>query len=207
MPINRAILFLVAVLIALVAMTASAWPNQSRDFPLPQGLVTDFAGALTPNQMDQVHDALEESYRANGMDGHIIIALNTDEWYLDEYVKDYADFLQGRGLINREGWLLYLSKADRKFALAVQDLAAESITLPCKQEIALIMSERLEAGDIAGAVLNAVTAIGEMPAPQTVREQRKMSPDMLIFMGVVVMVIGLMLRLRFAGRASLKTAK
>lgn len=195
---KRHIPCLLLALCALLLVPALA--NAERDFPLLQAPVTDFTGSLADTDLVAIRQALDEAYRANGMDGHVIIALRTEEWYLDEYVKDYADFLQGRGLIEPAGWLLYISTADRKFALAVQDLARKSITVSRKQEIDLILSERLDSGDVAGAILGSIEAIGKLEAPRVIQEKRKISPDMLVFMGIAVMVVALMLRLRHHAR-------
>jgi hypothetical protein len=122
-------------------------------------------------------------------------------------VRDYADFLQGRGLIEPSGWLLYVSLADRKFALAVQDFARQSITAPREREIELVMSERLEEGDILGAIVGSIEAIGKLEGPQAIREKRKISPDMLVFMGIAVMVVALMLRLRHHAKGGVVVSK
>ncbi len=187
--------FLVA---ALASVGVNALAQEGRDFPLPEGLVTDFTGTLTEAEIEEIEEALRTAYDRNGMDGHVIIALRTEEWHLEEYAKDYADFLQGRNLIEPTGWLIYVSTADRKFALVVQDVARESITTLRRQEIALIMSQHLEEGNFADGIVAATTAIGELDAVNIVQERRKVSPDMLIFMGIVVIVIVLMLRLRRA---------
>jgi uncharacterized membrane protein YgcG len=185
-------------MLLLLPQTASA--QDIRDFPLPRGIVTDFTGTLNETQMNEIRQALERAHRANSMDGHVIITLSTGEWYLDEYVKDYADYLQGRDIINSTGWLLYISTADRKFSLAVQNIAADSITPQHREEIELILSEKLEQDDLTGAIIDAVDAIAILPPPEDMSERRKVSPDMLVFMGIAIMVIALMLRLRTVRR-------
>jgi len=203
---SLAALLTVFCILALPVQTG-AQERGSREFPTPDGLVSDFAGVLTEQQTGQILAALEAARRANSMDGHVIIVLRTQEWHLDEYVKDYADWLQGRGAIGPAGWVLYISTADRKFALVPQDVADDSITPQRREEVALILSEKLEQGDMVGAVLDAVMAIGDLPAPEVVHERKKFSPDMLVFMGIGIMVMVLMLRLRTSKRKSLTGAR
>jgi uncharacterized membrane protein YgcG len=198
---------LLTVCILALPVRTGAQELGSREFPMPDGLVSDFAGVLTEQESGRILAALESARRANSMDGHVIIVLRTQEWHLDEYVKDYADWLQGRGAIGPAGWVLYISTADRKFVLVAQDIANDSITPQRREEVALILSEKLERGDMVGAVLDAVGAIGELPAPEAVHERKKFSPDMLVFMGIAIMVIALMMRLRTSKRKSVSAAR
>lgn len=184
------------LLLTFLLATISAVAEGAREFHMPTGLVTDFTGTLSEADVTEILAAIESSRSKNQMDGHIIVALRTPEWYLDEYVKDYADFLQGQGQVSPSGWLLYVSTADRKFSLGVQDVAASSITEPRKQEIALIMSEKLEQGDVKGAIVDAVKAIGELDPPQGGKVKKGMRPEMLFFAGIAIIVVTLMARLR-----------
>ncbi len=187
------------ILIAMIHMTLcipSAHAQDSREFMLPTGLITDFSGTLSEDDIDTIRHTLESAHRKSKMDGHVIIALRTQEWYLEEYAKDYADFLQGRGIISSTGWLLYISTADRKFTLVVQNAANESITGVHKREVALILNEKIGQDDMVGGIIDAVNALGDLPAPEVVREKKKISPDMTIFIGILIIVIVLMLRLR-----------
>ena len=185
---------------AIIFYTSIALAQGNRDFPLPSGIVTDFTGMLSEDDLSSIEQALIDAHENNGMDGHVVIALRTAEWHLQEYIKDYSDYLQTQGKIEPTGWLIYISTADLKFGIAVQDNARESITPDRVSELEFILADRLEAGDIAGAVVDAAEAIAELPAPQRVPPEGRVSPDMLIFMGIVVFVIVLMLRLRKAGK-------
>ena len=197
---------LLCILILTLSLSGSpAYSQDTRDFFLPDGLVTDFTGTLSNSQLSDIRSALDSAYESNSMDGHVIIALRTEEWHLDEYVKDYADFLQGHNLIEPTGWLIYISTQDRKFGFAVQDIAAKSITPQDREEISLILAAKLEQNDIHGAVLDAVTAISKLPPPQVASEKNNMSPDMLIFMGIAVIVMVLMLRLRIKNREAARS--
>ncbi len=191
----RALVF-AGILVAVTLIAFAADAQNTRDFPLPDGMITDLSGELTDDEIARIRAALDSAHDSNGMDGYVVVALRTEEWHLEEYVKDYADYLQGLGHISSTGWLLYVSTADRKFALGVQDVAADSITPAKKQEISLIMSERLESGDLSGAIIGAIDAIADLPAPAGLQDKKKVSPDMLIFMGIAIMVIALMFRLR-----------
>lgn len=184
------------VIFILLLISSHAFAQNTRDFPQLQGLVTDTTSTLSQDEIDSITLALEQARNSNTLDGHVYIALSTGEWYLDEYVKDYADHLQSQGQISSSGWLLYISTADHKFSLTVQDLASESIPLYRKQEIYLVLDEKLRQDDIAGAILDAVHRIGNLPAPEFAHEQKKVSPGLLIFMGIATMVIVMMLRLR-----------
>lgn len=196
--LHKAVFFQAVLIAASILIVTPSVAQDIRDFPLPQGAVTDFTGTLTESQIDEIRLALDRAHQANSMDGFVIVALRTEEWYLDEYVKDYADFLQGRGLMNSTGWLLYISTADRKFSIAVQDAAAESITPERKQEISLKTSERLEQNDIAGAIIDSVDAIAMLAAPEINRDEKKIPPGMFAFMGMAIIVVVLMMRLRKA---------
>ncbi len=186
---------LVSVMMFLIT-GAPLLAQSSRDFPTPTGTITDFSGEMTEHQIDVIRLALNEAYETNYMDGHVIITLSTDEWYLDEYVKDYADYLQGQGMLNSVSWLLYISTADHKFSLAAQDVAALSLTPSRKQEIYLILGSKLDNGDVHGAVMDAVSMIQSLPAPEFDMKKNNLTPGLIIFMGIVVIVITLMLRLR-----------
>ena len=186
-----------AVAIALVLLLfTEAEARNGRNFPMPDSPVTDFTGTIFSADLETIRRAIMDSRERNGMDGMVIVALSTDEWHLQEYAKDYCDFLRGKGLISSSGWLIYVSTADKKFAIAPQDKAKESFTQQRLSEIMLIMSERLEQDDISGAIINAIKAIGDLSGPQTVMQKKRMSPDMLIFMGIAVIVVVLMIRLR-----------
>lgn len=200
---TTALLFIFTMAFLLIVPWPGLHAQGTRNFALPEGVITDFTGTLTEPQVDEIRRALQASYESNSMDGHVIINLSTEEWHLEEYAKDYADFLQGRGLINASGWLLYISTADRKFAFVVQDRALKAITEARKAEIELILSEKLEQDDMYGGILDAVNAISALQAPEIIQGKRNMSPDMLIFMGIVVMIIALMLRLRNTQKKSL----
>jgi len=193
-------LFISTCLFLLMGSSVSA--QSTRDFPMPTGTISDFSGELTEHQIDEIRLALSDAYDANSMDGHVIITLSTDEWYLDEYVKDYADYLQGQGMMDSTGWLLYISTADRKFSLAAQDIAALSFTPVRKQEIYLSLGDKLESGDIHGAVIDTIGAVKSLPAPEVNRQKNNLSPGLIVFMGVVIIVITLMIRLR---RTRMKT--
>jgi uncharacterized membrane protein YgcG len=180
----------------------AAYAQDMRNFPPLQGLVTDATGTLSPDEIDMITLALEQARGTNTMDGHVYIALSTEEWYLDEYVKDYADYLQAQGQISPTGWLLYISIADRKFSLAVQDRASETITDDSRKEIYLILEEKLKQDDIAGGIMDTVHAIGNISNHGPAQERKNFSPGMLMFMGIAVIVTVMMLRLRKAQRQS-----
>jgi uncharacterized membrane protein YgcG len=193
--VKSGMLLTLSLLLFLSGTQAGA--QDTRDFLLPEGIVTDFTGTLSNSELSEIRNALDSVYESNSMDGHVIIALRTEEWYIEEYVKDYADFLQGRNFIEPTGWLIYISTQDRKFGVAVQDRATGSITPQNREEIALVLATKLEQNDIGGAVLDAINVISKLPPPEFAIEKKNLSPDMLIFMGIAVIVIVLMLRLRF----------
>jgi uncharacterized membrane protein YgcG len=190
------------ILFLILFASSMSIAQTARDFPTLQGLVTDSTGALSQDDIDRITNALEQSRSANNLDGHIYIASNTDEWYLDEYVKDFADFLQSNGEISSSGWLLYISTSDRKFSLAVQDLASETISPDRRQEIYLALDEKLQQGDIQGAILAAAQKIGDLPPPGTANGQKKLSPGMLMFMGIAIITVMMMMRLRKSSSTS-----
>lgn len=192
-------------IVFLLATSPVLYAQEGRDFPQLQGLITDSTGTLSQDDIDRIRMALEQSHAANTLDGHVYIALSTDEWYLDEYVKDYADYLQSRGQISPTGWLLYISIADHKFSLAVQDLAMDSIPQNRKQEIYLVLDEKLRQNDVSGAILDATNRIGNLPTPDAAHEKSKVSPGLLIFMGIATMIAVMMLRLRKARRKTANT--
>lgn len=207
MPASRKIATGIIACAAIILYTSITYAQGSRDFPLPSGIATDFTGMLSDDDLSSIEQALIYAHEKNSMDGHVVIALRTAEWHLDEYVKDYADYLQTQRKIEPSGWLIYISTADLKFGIAVQDNARESITAEHVSELELMMAERLDADDLTGAVVTAVEAIAELPAPQRVQPEGKVAPNMLVFMGILVIVIVLMLRLRQLGKASGKSKK
>jgi uncharacterized membrane protein YgcG len=190
------------ILFLILFASSMSIAQTDRDFPTLQGLVTDSTGALSQEDIDRITNSLEQARNANNLDGHVYIASNTDEWYLDEYVKDFADFLQSNGEINSSGWLLYISTSDRKFSLAVQDLAAETISPDRRQEIYLVLDGKLQQGDIQGAILAAVQKIGEFTSPASASGQQKLTPGMLMFMGIAIITVMMMMRLRKSSSTS-----
>ena len=102
-------------------------------------MVSDFTGTISTSQLDLIESALEESNRKTGLDGRVVFVTGTDEWYLDEFAKDYGDFLQARGVFGRNGWVLYFSTGDHKFTLAVQDDARTTLNLLRKNELLLLI--------------------------------------------------------------------
>ncbi|MCX6647035.1 MAG: TPM domain-containing protein [bacterium] len=190
------------ILLFILFASSVSIAQTARDFPTLQGLVTDSTGTLSQDDIDRITNALEQAHSANNLDGHIFIALSTNEWYLDEYVKDYSDYLQSNGEISSSGWLLYISTSDRKFSLAVQDLATEIISPDRRQEIYLALDEKLQQGDIRGAIIDAVQKIGEFTSPESASGQKKLSPGMLMFMGIAIITVMMMLRLRKSSSSS-----
>jgi len=173
-----------------------------RDFPLPQGLVTDLTGTLSTSQVEAIDNAIRTANESTGLDGRVVIASSTGEWYLDEYAKDYGDYLQSRNIIGSTGWVLYISVDDRKFALAVQD-GAYAIFAPARlKEIELILDEKLEAGDLNGAVMEAVRAIGDLPGVHKSQPKKGWSPNTLVFVGIAVILFTIMIRSRRQARSS-----
>ena len=168
----------------------------TRDFPIPKDIVTDYTGTLSEDQLTEIRSALENTNRANGLQGNIIINSNTGEWYLDEYVKDYGDYLQAKGRLESTGWLLYLSLGDRKFGFAVQADAAKSLSSARIRDLSFMLSEYLAKDDIAGGIIAVTNSIGELSSPKTAVEKKKMEPDLLIFAGILVITAVLMYRLR-----------
>ncbi len=207
MPASRKITTGIIACAAIILYASIAYAQGSRDFPLPSAIATDFTGMLSEDDLSSIEQALIDAHEKNSMDGHVVITLRTAEWHLEEYVKDYADYLQTQGKIEPSGWLIYISTADLKFGIAVQDNARESITAEHVSELELMMAERLDSDDLTGAVVSAVEAIADLPAPQRVQPEGKVSPNMLVFMGILVIVIVLMLRLRQLGIASGKSKK
>lgn len=184
------------IIFAVLILSSTAYAE--REFRIPNDVVADFTGTFSQSDLDEIRGKIQGAFETNSMDGHVIITLRTEEWYLDEYVKDYADFLQGRGLIKPTGWLLYVSIADRKFALHAQNAAKDTITLPRKIEIELRMNEKFSNGDIKGAILVAVDSIAKLKSPSSVAQERKMPPDMLVFFGIAIIVAAIMMRMRLA---------
>lgn len=202
--------FLFYLLVSTVIFFSMAWATDAdtgRDFPIPDGIVSDFTGSLGPDDVNEILKELDRAYDNNGMQGHVVITLSTGEWYLDEYVKDYADYLQGRGILDSTSWLLYISTADRKFGIAVQDSSKPVFDSFVIRELSLLVSENLEKKDVKAAILAVTDFVADLPAPQKVHEQRKVSPDMLIFGGIAVMVIALMLRLRRPKKVPVNTGR
>jgi uncharacterized membrane protein YgcG len=173
-----------------------------RDFPLPQGLVTDLTGTLSTIQLEAIGNSIRTANEATGLDGRVVIASSTDEWYLDEYVKDYGDYLQSQNVIGPTGWVLYISVDDRKFALAVQDGAYATFAPARLKEIKLMLDEKLETGDLNGAVTEAVKAIGDLPALHKNQPRKGWSPNTLVFMGIAVILFTIMIRSRRQARSS-----
>jgi uncharacterized membrane protein YgcG len=190
------------ILFLILFASSVSIAQTARDFPPLQGIVTDSTGTLSQDDIDRITNVLEQARNANNLDGHVYIASNTDEWFLDEYVKDYADYLQSNGQVSSAGWLLYISTSDRKFSLAVQDLATENISPDRRQEIYLVLDEKLQQGDIQGAILDAVQKIGEFTSPGSASGQKKLSPGMLMFMGIAIMTVMMMIRLRKSSSSS-----
>jgi len=194
---SRFIQVIMPVILLAVIAGIPAYGQSARNFSIPDGSVTDFTGTLTNAQVNEIRLKLTEAYEENRIEGVVIVALTTNEWYLEEYVSDYADYLQGHGHLKSSGYLLYLSLEDRKFAFSVQETAARSITPQHEAEIALILSSRLEGGDIAGAILDVVDHISDLPTPENEEVRPAMSSDMFILLGVVIIIVVLVLRLRF----------
>ena len=66
---------------------------------MPSGLVSDFSGTLSTSQLESVEKAVKNANDATGLDGRVVIVQSTKEWYLDEYAKDYGNFLQAKGVL------------------------------------------------------------------------------------------------------------
>ncbi|MFH1676132.1 MAG: TPM domain-containing protein [bacterium] len=158
--------------------------------------MTDYTGTLSEDRLSEIQNALENVSLANGLQGHVVINSNTGEWYLDEYVKDYGDFLKMKGKLESTGWLLYISLDDKKFGFAVQSGAAKSINSNRVRDLSFMLSDYLGKGDLAGGIIAVTNAIGELSAPKTVSEKKKMDPNLLIFMGILLITAVLMYRLR-----------
>ena len=188
--------FVLLLVNAFVASGGAAYSRDDRDFPLPESKINDFADVLSPEDFTSIMVALDRTSSSNGMQGYVIIAASTDEWNFDEYLKDYADFLQGKGLLDSTSWLIYVSVQDRKYGFAVQDSAAQSITPRFKEEMSLIMGESLENGDVTGAVTSVIDAVGKLPKPENASDLKNMSPDLLVFAGIALMVVVMMIRIR-----------
>jgi uncharacterized membrane protein YgcG len=178
----------------MVILPVEAYGN--RDFPMPSGMVTDFTGTVANSDLDNILTALQRSEDANSMSGHVIIALSTSEWNLDEYARDYADYLQGRGYLDSDGWLIYISVEDHKYTIAVQDGAVKSFSPQFLNEFMLIMDNKLAQNDLTGAILDGIGAIESLPAPHAEEKRMKNSPDILIFAGIALMVLVLMFKMR-----------
>ena len=194
-------LIFACLLIFTFVQASSEETGKERHFPLPSGLVSDFSGTLSEEELKALNDALDQANRAVGTDGRVIVAQVTDEWYLDEYVRDYADYLQAQGVMSSSGWLLYISVEDRKFSLAVQDDASKAITAVRRRELELILSESLEKEDLAGAILAAVKAIEKIPALTQRKKAPSSSSNTLIFIGLSIILFTLMLRARRNAKA------
>jgi len=186
---------LLSAVLLLLCQTMS-FAQDSRDFPIPDGLVSDFSGVLSSDDKNRIMVALEQAKSSNGMDGHVVIVLSSDEWFTEEFVKDYADYLQGRGAITSAGWLMYVSTADRKFCIGVQDRAETSITTARINEIYLRMDAIFETGDIAGGIAEGIDSIARLDPPSGIKENGGNKANMFILMGMLVVVIVLMVKLR-----------
>ena len=173
-----------------------SFAQDTRDFPIPDGLVSDFSGVLSSEDKSMIMGALERAKASNAMDGHVVIVLSSDEWYTEEFVKDYADYLQGRGAITSAGWLMYVSTADRKFSIGVQDSAETSITNARKNEIYLRMDAIFETGDITGGIVEGIDSIAKLDPPSGLEQNGGSKANMFILMGILIVVIVLLVKLR-----------
>ena len=196
MKSRRKIFTLTLSILFLFLIPSILYAQSGRDFPMPDGLVTDFTGMLSNDDKVQILGALESAKMSNGMDGHVVVVLSTNEWFTQEYVKDYSDYLQGQGVIGQAGYLIYISVEDRKFALAVQDIATLSITEDRRDEIYLKMSLKLEEHNVVGAVLECISSIEGLERPEGAEEQKGMGPDIYVLLGILIIVVVLMMRLR-----------
>jgi uncharacterized membrane protein YgcG len=189
---------ILAVCFACISQPSNA-KDLDRKFPIPTGFVTDFAQALSVTEIESLTTALESANEATGLDGRVIIAASTDEWYLNEYAKDYCSFLQAEGIIKPTGWLIYLSTDDKKFALSVQDRALGVLTPVRRREIELILNENLKNGGIASGLDAAIKAIGDLPPQRTKQPTSKKSitsPSNLIFFGLAIILLTIATRAR-----------
>jgi uncharacterized protein len=189
-------LFLTCLLIVGSISPRLALASDQRDFPIPTGLVTDFTGALSATQVESIEGEVKRANDANGLDGRVVIVPTTKEWYLNEYAKDYGDFLQAQGTIAQSGWIIYLSTDDRKFALVVQSGATSAFPPIRRREIELILDQGLESGDTTGAILKAVQAVADLPRTHQAAPKKGFSPNNLIFLGLAIILFTLVVRSR-----------
>jgi hypothetical protein len=177
----------------------------ARDFPVPTGLVSDFTGTISTSQFELIEGALEESNQKTGLDGRVVFVRRTDEWYLDEFAKDYGDFLQARGVFGRNGWVLYISTGDHKFTLAVQDEAQTTLNLLRKSELLLLVDGKLRSGNPGDAALAGVKAVADMPSLPGARAHKGKNMNIFFFVGISVILFTIMMRTRRIARSATST--
>jgi uncharacterized membrane protein YgcG len=203
---RKSLFILVPVFFLILLLAVPTYADTPRSFPQPSGSVTDLTSTLTPDQIQSIEQSVKNSTDSTNMDGMVIVTSSTDDWYLNEYLKDYGDWLQSQGLITRDGWLIYISTTDRKFGLVAQDGALASLTPIRRREIELIIGERLGANDLNGAITKAVNSIKSLPAiKKTSNGTKKPAPSStLIFTGLAIILFTLVLRSRKQASAMAK---
>jgi uncharacterized membrane protein YgcG len=186
-----------ALIISIILLFSTvSVADETRTFPVPQGLITDLTGILTTEQITGIESAIASVNEQTGLDGRVVVVQKTDDWYLEEYTKDYGDWLQSQRIISNLGWVIYISTEDRKFGIAVQDGAIGSFSANRQREIRLILSENLDRGDLNGAITNSLQSIGELPQVRVVSPAKKSSTNTILFVGIAVVLFTLMLRQR-----------
>lgn len=189
-------------IIALGFCSTGQARNNTREFPKPTGLVSDFAGVLSEAEIEELITLIEKANLSSGLDGRVVVVKVTPDWNFNEYIKDYGDYLQANNYLGKNGWIFYLSVSDHKFALTAQTDARKSITDAIRKEITYRVTNFLNEGELKAAIVAGINEIGKIHHVRKPENSLDRTPsNTLIFMGIAVILLTLTMRSRKMARS------
>ena len=166
-----------------------------RDFPSVDERVEDFADVLTDEQVTALIQGMQYLIGFNEMPGVIVIQRHTSEWDFDEYCHDLFDRLMAKGLVNKSGFLLYVSIDDKKMSLVLgYDL--ERVTDPeTTREIRNSLGAALAKEEYFKGLTDTIARLRLLTGPVELEEAGRQRGQYLMLAGFLIIIAVLVMNI------------
>jgi uncharacterized membrane protein YgcG len=122
------------------------------------------------------------------MPGVIVIERKTDEWDIDEYNHDLFDRLLAKGLLDKSGFLLYISIEDRKMSLVLGYDLERVTDRETSREIRNELGAALGREEYFKGITDAVARLRQLTGPVELDEARRQRGEYLMLAGFVILI-------------------
>jgi len=190
--------FAILLLTVLSFLAISTYAIAARDFPDVQATVTDIPDVLSDIDEERLTQTLKDLKEFNNMPGVIVIVQSTSEWDFIEYGHDFFDHLRVKGLVNNTGFLIYLSRLDKKMTFVMgRDLERGGVlTDEDARDIRQTLNMSLAEGDYFDGLSGSLAKLRNITGAAELEEAGRERGNWMMLSGLIIIIAALLWNIR-----------